>query len=302
MYEHNDSTDDEITSCSGAGGLAHGPPSHFGLFRQVLAPGLHAASALCHPCLEELPQDRLPGSGSVPRRFSRAPRGSGPGKAASLLDALQSRTAAFKKGESFFLLVQATVCAQQRGLIDDRPEAAVDATGLDSRYTSRYYFARSGKKQSKRFWTKLTVACHTGSHFFTGLTVSTGPSNDSPQFAPVLKQTGWFVRWDRVLGDAAFDSEANHRFCREDLGVRSTVIPINRRSQGRKWPRSKYRRQMKRRFHQRKYGQRWQAESAFSRHKRLLGSALTARSDQARERQCRLRVLTHNVMLLAAAA
>src|SRR4029079_19606717 len=52
--------------------------------------------------------------------------------------------------------------------------------------------------------------------------------------------------------------------------------------------------------HRRVYGQRWQAESAFSRHKRRLGTALGGRSDESRERECRLRVLTHNLMLLAA--
>ena len=52
--------------------------------------------------------------------------------------------------------------------------------------------------------------------------------------------------------------------------------------------------------HKRVYGQRWQAESAFSRHKRRLGSSLGAKSDEARARECQLRVLTHNLMLLAA--
>ncbi len=198
------------------------------------------------------------------------------------------------------LLIAATVRAQDRGLIDERPEAAIDATGLESRHTSRYYFARSGKKQTARLWTKLTVVCHTASHFLTSATVSTGPSNDGPQFAPALRKASVVVSYDRVLADAAFDSEENHRLCREDLGVRSTVIPINRRNQGRKWPKTKYRRQMKRRFHRRKYGQRWQAESAFSRHKRLLDSSLRGRTDQSRERECYLRVLTHDIMLLAA--
>jgi hypothetical protein len=46
--------------------------------------------------------------------------------------------------------------------------------------------------------------------------------------------------------------------------------------------------------------QRWQAESVFSRHKRVLGSALRGKSDESRKRECYLRVLTHNVMLLAA--
>ena len=121
-----------------------------------------------------------------------------------------------------------------------------------------------------------------------------------------MAQASLAVTWDRVLADAAFDSEAHHRYCREELGVRATVIPLNRRNRGRKWPKTAYRRQMVRRFrkkpqgsrHRRVFGQRWQAESAFSRHKRRLGITLSRRSDASLE--CRLRVLTHNLMLLAA--
>jgi len=123
-----------------------------------------------------------------------------------------------------------------------------------------------------------------------------------------MAQASLAVTWDRVLADAAFDSEEHHRYCREDLGVRATVIPLNRRGHGRKWPKTTFRRQMVKRFrkkpkgsrHRRVFGQRWQAESAFSRHKRRLGSSLGGRSDASRERECRLRVLTHNLMLLAA--
>jgi hypothetical protein len=193
-------------------------------------------------------------------------------------------------------------------LIPDEATAAVDATGMESRHTSRYFFRRAGRQHNSRLWTKLTVACETSSHFLTGATVSLGPANDSPQFRPVMAQAALRVGYDRVLADAAFDSEGNHRYGREGLGVRSTVIPLNRRNRGRKWPKTRYRRQMVRRFrkkpkgsrHKRVYGQRWQAESAFSRHKRLLGSALRGKSDASRERECYLRVLTHNLMLLAA--
>jgi hypothetical protein len=193
-------------------------------------------------------------------------------------------------------------------LITDKPTAAVDGTGLESRHTSRYFFKRAGRKHTSRLWTKLTVACDTKSHFFAAATATTGPSNDSPQFTPVMAQASLVVTWDRVLADAAFDAEEHHRYAREDLKVRSTVIPLNRRGQGRKWPQTPYRRQMVKRFrkkplgsrHRRVFGQRWQAESAFSRHKRRLGSSLGGRSDASRERECYLRVLTHNLMLLAA--
>ncbi len=204
--------------------------------------------------------------------------------------------------------MRATVDALDRGLIGKKPTAAVDGTGLESRHTSRHFVTRSGRQHTARTYTKLTVVCDTASHFLAGATVSAGPSNDSPQFRPAMALASVAVRWDRVLAAAAFDSEAHHRYCRDDLGVRATVIPRNRRARGRKWPKTKYRRQMVKRFrhkpkgsrHQRVYGQRWQAESAFSRHKRRLGSALGGRSDASRERECRLRVLTHNLMLLAA--
>ena len=204
--------------------------------------------------------------------------------------------------------MEAALRAAAGGLIPPQPEAAVDATGRESRHTSRYFFKRAGRKHNSRLWTKLTVACETSSHFLTGATVTLGPANDAPQFRPVMAQASLVVTYDRVLADAAFDSEESHRYCREDLGVRSTVIPLNRRNQGRKWPKTRYRRQMVKRFrkkpkgsrHRRVYGQRWQAESAFSRHKRLLGSALSGRSDESRKRECYLRVLTHDLMLLAA--
>jgi transposase len=179
---------------------------------------------------------------------------------------------------------------------------------MESRHTSRYFFKRAGRKHSSRLWTKLTVVCDTQSHFLTAATVSLGPANDAPQFRPAMTQASLGVTYDRVLADAAFDSEGNHRLCRESLGVRATVIPLNRRGRGRKWPQTRYRRQMVRRFrkkpkgsrHKRVYGQRWQAESAFSRHKRLLGAALRGKSNASRKGECYLRVLTHNLMLLAA--
>ena len=220
---------------------------------------------------------------------------------------LRGRSAA-KQGAAVVLLVRATTSATDRGLIGPTPTAAVDGTGLESRHTSRYFFTRAGRKHTSRLWTKLTVACDTRSHFLAGATVTTGPSNDSPQFRPALARASLALTWDRVLADAAYDSEAHHAYAREELGVRSTVIPLNPRGQGRKWPKTTYRRQMVKRFrkkpkgsrHRRVYGQRWAVESAFSRHKRRLGSALGGRSGASREREGYLRVLTHNLMLLAA--
>ena len=128
-----------------------------------------------------------------------------------------------------------------------------------------------------------------------------GPSQDSPQFPPAMRDAANLLDFARLLGDAGYDAEHNHRLCREDLKIRSTVIALNRRA-GRKWPKSRYRRQMKVRFFRRVYGQRWQVESSFSRHKRRLGSSLRSRRWCNQKKECLLRVLTHNLMIIRRAS
>ena len=175
----------------------------------------------------------------------------------------------------------------------------MDATGFEARHISTYFVRRRGERP---FWSlrypKLTVLCHNSTHLIAGATVSLGPTNDSPEFPPVVRQAARRVSLRGVLADAAFDGEHNHRLCREDLGIPFTAIPINPRNTPGRPPRGRYRRRLFRRFPRRRYGQRWQVESIFSRHKRRLGSALTARSDAARSRELLLRVLTHNLMIL----
>jgi hypothetical protein len=202
--------------------------------------------------------------------------------------------------------------ARARRLIPDRPRAAIDATGYETRHVSRYFAwrsKRSGRRRRQRAWPKLTAVLEARSHLFLSARVSRGPSQDSSQFKPTARAAADHGPIDTLLADGAFDAEHNHAYARERLGIRATVIPLNRRNSGRKWPRSRYRRQMVKRFrkkprgsrHRRVFGQRWQIESGFSRNKRLLGSALRARRWPSQMREILMRVLTHNLMLLAAA-
>ena len=148
----------------------------------------------------------------------------------------------------------------------------------------------------------------TASHLFLSAHVTKGPSQGSGQFKPAARAAARRCAIDTLLGDSGYDAEHNHAYARQRLGTRSSVIALNRRRRGRRWPKTRYRRQMVKRFrkrprgsrHRRVYGQRWQVESGFSRNKRLLGSALRARRWANQKNEILLRVLTHNLMLLAA--
>jgi hypothetical protein len=191
--------------------------------------------------------------------------------------------------------------AQASGLIRGKSEAVVDSTGLSGTVRSAHYARRrrdGNRRYRYRRFPKLTIVCDNATHLIAAPLSTVGPSYDCTLFEPALLKASWNINIDRLLADSGYDAEANHAMARHGMGIRSTVIAINRR-RTRKWPSQKYRRQMRRRFHRRKYGQRWQVESVISRLKRRLGSGLRGRSDESRARESDLKVLTHDLMILA---
>jgi hypothetical protein len=190
--------------------------------------------------------------------------------------------------------------AAEQGMVGSKEEASVDSTGLEAGHRSAHYAYRTGQKRYRlRRWTKLTLACHNATHLLADVLVSDGPSHDAPFLAPVLCGASRRLNIDRLLADAGYDAESNHVYARQQLGIRSTIIHLNKRG-GRRWAKTKYRRQMYRRFPKLKYRQRAQIESTIARFKRRLTSSLRGRSRTTQRPEVRLRVLTHDLLLLAA--
>src|SRR6516165_8891176 len=284
MYEDHPSHD-QITPGGGTHRSRHRQDRAVAVLLQVLPSRLHPAPALrpAHP--PRVPQDRLSRPGGDPPRLGRVARNPGPDEGPRPFHHPEGGRAAPRKKGVDALLGQTVAEARARRLIGAKPRAAIDATGFETRHVSRYFAwrsQRSNKRRRQRAWPKLTAVLETRSHLFLAAQVSRGPSQDSPQFKPTVRAACRRCAVDTLLGDGAFDAEHNHVLARQRLGIRATVFPLNRRNTGRKWPKTKFRRQMVRRFrrkprgskHRRVYGQRWQIESGFSRNKRLLGSAL----------------------------
>ena len=140
------------------------------------------------------------------------------------------------------------------------------------------------------------------SHVILAARATTGGGGDQPFFPLLLAEACRRCKVHVAVADAGYDSEANHLSARRDLGVRSIIPPDSGRPTA-KLPPTRYRRHMRRRFQrqadQRWYGQRWQAETVNSMIKRNLGSALRATTARRRSYELLLRVITHNLMILA---
>lgn len=183
--------------------------------------------------------------------------------------------------------------------------AAMDGTGLESHHASAYYVCRTakgGKSRQKTTYArfpKLGLVCDCASHLVLALVPGRGPGPDILHFRAALDQALESVAIDTLAADAGYDSEASHEYARDRRCVRS-LIPATIGRPTDKPPTGYWRRQMKARLHLTRYGQRWQAETVHSMLKRLLGSALKARTYWSHNRDMFLMAITLNVTILVA--
>lgn len=188
------------------------------------------------------------------------------------------------------------------------PLAAVDSSGLESHHVSRYFVRRRSREpglwQTTTYtrFPKLGIVCDCDRHMILSTLLARGPTPDVNQLKRTLRPATRRVTITTLLADAGYESESNHVFCREHLGIES-IIPTTERGRPRKdgQPRSttgRYRRQMAARFDKAKYGQRWQVETVFSMIKRNLGSALSSRSYWSQCREMMMLALVHNITIL----
>ena len=187
-------------------------------------------------------------------------------------------------------------------------QAALDSTGLECGLASRYYirrrtnFAKQWQTVAYSHYAKLECAFDCHSHLMVGVLVGRGPQPDANRFVPLLDATLANVRIHAALADAGYDSESNHRYAREQCGVRS-FIPATAGRPTTKPLQGRYRRRMKQRLNKRygKYGQRAQAETGFSMIKRRLGTLVRGKGYWSQCRDLLLMAITYNIMLVQTA-
>ena len=188
---------------------------------------------------------------------------------------------------------------------------AIDSSLYDTHHRSRHYEQRCRHQSSDHRETadarrsisckktpKLTIGADTRSHVIVSAKPRTGMGADYTDFVPVAQGACRRGRFRQLLADAGYDSEANHRLVRHELGLES-LIKAGSGKPTSKPPPTLWRRLMKQKLagSQCDYGQRSQAETVNSMMKRNLGDSLRATSAMARQMEQMLRVVVHDLMI-----
>lgn len=188
-----------------------------------------------------------------------------------------------------------------------RQQVALDSTGLFLHHTSRYYEWRARRERGQRGWLKWAGALWTGPQLLLSELVRPAPAGDFADLVPLAASAYGVLPYTQLVADGGYDSEANHRFCREELRVESLIPAHNRRGTRAQTP---YRRKMQRlpgvrgterqgtRRARRDYAQRWKAETLMSVLKRKWGECLSARDAVMQQLQALLRGVVYNLYRL----
>ena len=183
------------------------------------------------------------------------------------------------------------------------PLAAIDSTGLQCTSASAYFVKRRTrvgepwKQVVYRRYPKLGVICNASNHFILAFRTGRGPRPDVDEFRGPLSAAQKRVNVQCILADAGYDSESNHTFARDEHDIRS-IIPAKHGRPSTKPAEGHYRRLMQTRFDTPTYRQRSQVETVMSMIKRRQGSHVNGRTYWSQQRDLRLMVLTHNIMIL----
>ncbi len=208
------------------------------------------------------------------------------------------------------LLLTAEVAEADRGDAGRRSRArkteAADRLGgarrdrFEAHHVSHYFVKR--RASCSKFWQKTTYATFPKSGravrrrepFDSGGRAAQGTGPDITHFRKVLDDALSRQPITTLVADAGYDAEHVHEYAREERGVNTFIPPlIGRRTD--KPPSGFWRRRMKSRLHLTRYSQRWQVETVNSMLKRLLGSALRARSYHSQCENSRSRAIKLNV-------
>lgn len=108
-------------------------------------------------------------------------------------------------------------------------QVTLDSTGLFLHHTSRYYEWRARRECVQRGWLKWAAALWTRPQILLAQLVRPAPAGDFSDLVPLAAAAHSVMPYRQLVADGGYDSEANHRYCREELRAESLIPAHNRR-------------------------------------------------------------------------
>jgi len=186
-------------------------------------------------------------------------------------------------------------------LKDIETDFAGDSTGFSTSRFARWFDCKWGKETKKRIWIKCHAMCGVKTNIITGIEVTEGFTNDSPQLASLVKQTAETFEVSEVSCDRAYSSRENLKLI-EDEGA-LPFIPFKKNVTGKRAKNSAWRKMYHYFMYKHEeflehYHKRSNIETTFHMIKTKFKDNLRSKSRRAQINELLCKVLAHNICVV----
>ena len=178
---------------------------------------------------------------------------------------------------------------------------AVDSSGFSTCRFARWFDYKWGKERKHRIWLKAHLCSGIKTNIITGVKITEGQENDSPQLAELVRKTAEVFNMNEVSGDKAYNGRENFKVI-EEVGA-TPFIPFKKNVTGKRggcavWKKMYHYFLYKHDEFLEHYHKRSNAETCFHMIKTKFKDNLRSKSKTAQINELLLKILCHNICVV----
>ncbi len=178
---------------------------------------------------------------------------------------------------------------------------AVDSSGFSTSRFARWFDYKWGKEKKYRVWLKAHLISGVKTNIVTGVKITEGQENDSPQLAELVRKTAENFNISEVSGDRAYNSRDNFKVIEEVGGT--PFIPFRKNVTGKRgalsvWGKMYHFFLYKHDEFLEHYHKRSNSETIFHMIKTKFRADLKSKKHTAQINELLIKVLCHNVCVV----
>jgi len=209
------------------------------------------------------------------------------------------KTTAFMENPKFTPILKSLIGRSAMPLRTVETRFAIDSSGFSTNKFERWYDQKYGVTRLKHVWVKTHIACGVKTNVVTAVRILDKDSADSPQFAPLVKETRTSFTIDEVCADKAYVSLENFEAVADCGGTGFIAFKSNTTGAiGGLFEKMFHYFQFKQDEYLAHYHQRSNVESTFSMVKRKFGDAVRSKDETAMVNEVLCKFICHNLCCL----
>lgn len=178
---------------------------------------------------------------------------------------------------------------------------AVDSSGFSTSRFGRWFDYKWGKERKYRVWLKAHLISGVKTNIITGVKITEGHENDSPQLAELVRKTAENFNLSEVSGDKAYNGKENFKVIQEVGAV--PFIPFKKNVTGKRGGSSIWKKMYHYFIYQhdeflQHYHKRSNSETVFHMIKTKFGDDIKSKKNVSQMNELMIKVLCHNICVV----